>query len=299
MKTFTEGQTVYDTEGREYCYVGQTGIDKIHIVRPLYDGGDYEDESGSPICIEDDSIFGEPPIVKKHEEIAKLDAEIELKQGMFATLRSDLFQSEAKQKQAMQRLKKVPDLSRLADILEGKATHYFVDPGYRKPYIIAAKDAKRSDEHHTQWERKMRAMVFKVSLDKDGERCWWELTEYNDGSGSGTKVRIHFSHEEAVADAKAWADAEIEQYRKELAENKTNRSSRITDAAELLKSAGLLVPEDISEALRKRQLSSLEAAVKERQKNLDADTAALRDFIARNPEPAIAAAPLSRAEDIF
>lgn len=262
--TFTEGQTVYSTDGRQGLYVAQ--VVGGHAVQPLFEDGDGVNE---PLSFYADgievwhSVHVEPPR-------PALDAEIAAQQEKLAALRVEVSQLQAAKREAQRdqaeikaRLKQHAALQYIDDYLAGKFNLFVRFPNYGLPTIEDAQTCLANDDRRDKGQK-----LLTLFGDTKGD-LQWRINHYSDGSGNWAEAFPVATHEEGVAEIRRRYEAHVVEWRARSADRR-----HYGDAvrwAELPRE-WLTPPDDVLTYIREAKAAALtEAAKKAREALADAE----------------------------
>lgn len=221
-KNFEKGETVYNTDGVAGEIVTELVPGEGWLVRPLMEC--YDDLTDEPYTERGSLqqwpiVFRKPPVLKKHEEITRLDKILETKKEEVKKLQATanhLTQQENKYRSRLTTLSTRNEaLKRIEDFLDGKITHYAIS---RSTYnfcplgttwrVLALSDASANDEYSKQLR------LFSLYGKSNGDLTY-RLNRYSDGSGSTEDdiVIPCFSYEEALEACRERTNAQLENWR--------------------------------------------------------------------------------------
>lgn len=138
-------------------------------------------------------LFDEPPRIKFHSEIAKLQDRLNDLRGQLRAQQREIAAFEEADAERIAKLKQHKGLEQLEDFLAGRITH-FVECECEPPRIIPSKNAKRSYNHRT-------LKLLTLFGDSKGNLAW-SLNSYSDGSGYSITVVPCTSYEAAIRETK-------------------------------------------------------------------------------------------------
>lgn len=204
----------YLSEGQAVTVIKE--IDGGAIISQVYDfehyqDGMYEPEStfeqleGRPYFVESKELFDKPPTEKKHEEVKRLDEEIEARRS---TLNDMLSEQNAAQRQTTEYEQMLKHLASRFDLLkslqayfENKVTHVVEFDYHGIPQLIIAAGDRESRSGKDSRERKLRliSLTGELPYSKGVTNVGWDIHHYSDGSDSRSHPCIACtSHEEAL-----------------------------------------------------------------------------------------------------
>lgn len=188
---FTEGQEVYDINGQVFIYAA--AVNGQHAAKPVYETGDGEPFVTCDAVIVRD-LFAEPPLQKRHEKMASLDAQLEEKSSELMRIKGELIHERADHAAMLKRLKQHEALRRIDDFIEGRMTHVVTleFSGVRiKPLSAMEKDGDRYD---------LGVRLMSLHGDSKGD-LQWHVNRYKDDSGSWAEMWPCCSEGEALEKA--------------------------------------------------------------------------------------------------
>lgn len=216
MPDFTQGQTVYLTDGREAVYVLKNGDQ--HLVRVMLETeGSYDEPSytyPSDQITPVQKVYAAPPVevwgkqvLAKREQISELDRELTAK-------RQELRDAERAKTDMEKAASKYPCIQQALDFIEGRITHVVKWAGYGAATIHTVPEAF---EDVDMWGGRRQVNGMKLlclfGTDKHGKTTWG-LNQYRDGSGGyWTHIWPAQSETEARARVQEMVDAALEAWR--------------------------------------------------------------------------------------
>lgn len=265
---FKKGQSVYTRDGQK------------HHVREVLDNGrvlasqflTFEDYDGSQEYPSDTAniliaseLFPVAPRQVISAEVVAARAELAEIRSQTTAARQEMRDAERDHLGRLERIAKMANLSRLADFIDGKITH-FVVAGYQGECSI-----KTWAEFAVFIEDKREKGLKLLSLFGTPHRGteWW-MNTYSDGSGSNTRCQPCCSEEEALQVVAQWLE-------EEWAGFNHDRAWFVAGAVQSADRYGKPVPQHIREKLASDAVEAHQRGIAK----LEADLAAAREKLAK------------------
>ena len=181
----------YDTQGNEFIIAGE--VDGIAVGYERYDDGEGNEIRGE-LRVFDCELYENPPTIRQHEKLAKLNAQISDAYSRLNQVRTELQVIETAGKERMEFLKQYKGLERLEDFLEGRITH-FVMGDYGPPKLLTLDEAMGQNEERYNLRGKYKLLTLFGDSKKELN---WRINEYRDGSGIDRTAVPCTSYDEAL-----------------------------------------------------------------------------------------------------
>lgn len=165
---FERGAAVWSIDGRAGIYVAP--VDGQHAVQPIFDTGDGEDGQWAEGIELWHSVHSAPPKPKLDAEIAAAEAKLSKLRESIRDAQDAQRQAEREHHELMKRLALHESLNHLADLLDGKVTHYLVsdkETGWR---IVAADEFFTLRTHYNRMSLQLWA-----DINGKGQRVNWRF----------------------------------------------------------------------------------------------------------------------------
>lgn len=264
-----QGATVYNSQGAEAEYI--SAHDDGHIVRELLLDDDGEAVGGRVTLWAE--VFEEVPRVKYADEVQELAQKaVELRKEV-AGLKSELIIEKDEAARRWKTVKAHEDLRLLEEFIQGRITHFVMDPGYGGPSIVNFHDQKSGNEK-SERDIKLLSLFGRTNGDLQ-----WRLNHYYDGSGSWTDVFPCTSEGAAKERLAARLNERWAALRKE------GRVNYIYEhAAKSAEAHGIEVPEDIANTIHAYRVKEAQTKVDEASKQMERANEALASAIGVTPK---------------
>ncbi len=214
-------QVVYGPNGEKYQYLGPVPFGN-HVVKPfLIDQETGDEYPGDPIVL-DFIPLEQPPLPAIEERCDAFRKQTEEYRKQMDGLEDEVSRLEREHAALLKRLKAHKALQGIDDFVSGKITHFWVEPDYRAPNVVEAKDALYTKE---DYRCKQKLLTLFGASNGDLQ---WQINQYSDGSSSTKLLAFPFtSKEDAVAFGisrikeriAAWNEAKPDWYLEEWAES--------------------------------------------------------------------------------
>lgn len=251
------GDEVYNVHGEMGLYVA-SAKGGGHIVQPLIEDGDGVTEpqghyvDGVALW---PNVYREPPRPMLDEKIAEQEARLAMLRGEVRAIEAQKRQLETDQRAMKDRLALHEQLTWIDDLLAGRFTHYLVKEGdYSDFWIVKTAEDFRKDRAHSQVR-----MQLWVSTHERGESFAWKVISGSAGDRFDDKSYgvIPFKNE---ADAIAKRDQFLsELLAARVADHHNTGSHRLRPVVQRCQVVGMIVPADVLEDLRQRELREAQA----------------------------------------
>lgn len=269
MKTPQKDTIVYSRHGSRAKFVAE--VDGKYFVTPeieyqKYDG-DVEYDWGDTTAWNE--IFAKPPTEVLHEEVVRLEGEVNHKLEELNELREKIRETEKAIAAQKQKFTKYEQLKHLELFIEGKIA-YYVFSAYNGIEIIEFKEAmKSSDEGIDKFPRLLSL------FGKTNGNLEWAINRWSDGSGTNQFCVPCVSYEHALEEAQKIVNDIISGSRKDSWGQPITLKYKesIVDAAEKF---GIKIPDEIKrevrdarEAARLSKIESVRKELEETKKRLE------------------------------
>lgn len=265
-KEFDHGDRAWTRDGVKVFVEAETTAGQ-YLVAPLLDIGAYDpdygppnEESGPYVLV--DELYAEAPRQFVDAEIAKAKQELETLRDQLGDVRSEIRNATAERSRLLDKLKQVPALQHIEQMLEGKMRFVVVER-YGEPKAMTIEEAQKTDGWRS--ERRM------VTLTTAKEGAAWAINTYHDGSGSDQKIWFFETEEEAKAkvidNLSLKLDEAYQRFRTEM--NGRAYASAIVSYAASLVAAGGTLPDDISTAMKAIRREAAQQAIANNQKHAE------------------------------
>lgn len=184
---FEKDQTVYLENGQELRYVAAIG--ERHVVYPVFEcDWDVGETLGDDVIV--DRVYLKPPLAKYEQDISVLKAVAEDYRNQAARAEFDLAAAKQNLVSLKEKLKCIPALQYIDDLIEGRITHFVID-SFSKIHIETFADAMTSSDRYLRGGMKLMTLYG----DSKGD-LQWKINRYSDGSGyAGESVHGFPSYE--------------------------------------------------------------------------------------------------------
>jgi hypothetical protein len=188
------GSNYYLSDGRKVELIDTTGS-KGFLVSEIISYDDYEGEvtyvSGGLMIA--DKLYPDPPRSIIDQEIIDLRNQRDTLRREISALKSEISSAESDIKARLAALQKYPNLERLQDWLDGKATHALVQDG--SDYACGPVDSVMQ-----VMDDRYRNRMVSLQMTKGHRGLEWKINRYHDGSGHDSRIFLCCSQEEAEAE---------------------------------------------------------------------------------------------------
>jgi len=172
------------------------GNGKLFVAR-LYETYGEEDEVSvdlsAPFVV--DRVFDSAPTQVMDSRIEEAQQRLDALEAQRVEVVNKLRAAQTVEREMGEKFKRHASLSRLMDFIDGKITHY-VEDDWALPRIIEFKDSTTPNDDRERPERR-RLRLLSLFGNSKGD-LQWDLAEYSDGSGRGTRVFPCCSYKEAL-----------------------------------------------------------------------------------------------------
>lgn len=202
--TFTQGDTVYSSDGQQAEYLMAHG--DAHVVIPRFFRDDDIDEdaparfgwAGEPTVWH--QVFDKPPLPVIHEEVAAARAELEQLEASIDKAQRQLRELNDGERQRMARLKENRALARVDEWLAGKVTHFLVWERHgNRLHVQTWKEVMNDSRERGLTRSKIPLLVLGGSLEWDHEVARTHVDWYCVNDGDYLRVIPCASEDEAIA----------------------------------------------------------------------------------------------------
>lgn len=209
-----------------------------------------------------DRVFDNAPTRVLDERVGALEELIRQLETQRVEVVNKLRAAQAVDREMGEKFKRHASLSRLMDFIDGKITHY-VEDDWALPRIIEFKESTTPNDDRERPERR-RLRLLSLFGNSKGD-LQWDMAEYSDGSGRGTRVFPCCSYEEAL-------EKVTELFTKRFSENPR------TDVVERAEKFGVSVPAEYRAAcvaMERKNLESRAQTLRAELEGIDAKLGAL------------------------
>jgi hypothetical protein len=129
----------YDQQGRAYRLTDMKADGNVAGWSQV-DWGDGP-EDGQLCSLRESDLYDGAPQLVVAEEVAKLQARRDDLRRQVAELSKELVNAERGTQERLEKLKRLKPLEHVEDFIDGKITHYAIEPYHKPPTIVAVGDA--------------------------------------------------------------------------------------------------------------------------------------------------------------
>ncbi|WP_295810337.1 hypothetical protein [uncultured Nitratireductor sp.] len=269
---FKVGRAYWLRDGREVEYLARTDDGK-HVVAPIIELETYEGyEVGRGPAEFTSELFTKPPVEKRSEQIASLQAEVRDLENRKTKLYSECLHSERDTRARLDRLKKFEGLERIEDFVEGRITHVVIEAYGDTIYDVLPLDDLQ--QYDSGYSRKPEGIKLISLFGKTNGDLQWKVNAWRDGSGSWRTILPCASDEEARQARRNLIQAGLSDHWTDYTPQRGYQFLRFAAAA-IAEGIELSADQDEAyraamEKVRNQQRENLIKEIADRQKRLDA-----------------------------
>ncbi|EKF40866.1 hypothetical protein NA8A_18282 [Nitratireductor indicus C115] len=189
------GRAYWLRDGREVEYLGRIDDGK-HVVAPTIELETYEGyEVGRGHAEFTSELFTKPPVEKRSEQIASLQAEVRGLENRKNKLYSECLHSERDTRARLDRLKKFEGLERIEEFVEGRITHVVIESYGDTVYdVLPLGDLQQYDCGYSRKPEGVRLISLFGLANGDLQ---WKVNQWRDESGTWRVILPCISEDDA------------------------------------------------------------------------------------------------------